>query len=166
MEKITRVERKILANQYSILEKVDPDRADDYAVLREVLENGFEADYDGVLRDVYNGSDIMSVEDCKYVGDVLHMFDMMQTSFRNGETAAVDPAGLRFWGFDGNNEGKFMTYAQHMRKNGKWTFIELASEDFNSHCPTREKYGQMLADFNASRDKHRLTAADIVRILG
>ena len=166
MTKITRVERKILANQYTVLEKLDPDRAEEYAELREVLENGFVGEYEGVLQGVYDESDTMSAEECRYVGDVLQMYDMMQTAFRNGQTGGVDPRRLKFPGFDGNNETKFMAYARHMRKHGRWAFLDLVSEDFNSHSPTEGRYQKMLAAWNASGDKHQLTADDIVRILG
>lgn len=101
MTKLTRVERKILANQYAILERVDPDHAEDYAQQRETLEYGFEADYEALLQDVYDEPDTMSVEDCSYVGDVLQMYDMMQTSFKNGQTSGVDARLVRFPGFDG-----------------------------------------------------------------
>jgi uncharacterized protein YfbU (UPF0304 family) len=166
MTEINRVERKILANQYTILEKLDPDHAEGYAELREILEHGFEADYEDVLQDAYDKPHTMSVEECGYVGDVLQMYDMMQTGYKNGQTQGVDPERLSFPGFDGNNEGKFMAYAQHMRKHDKWTFLDLASTDFNSHFPTAVKYAGMLREWNASKDKHKLTAADIVRILG
>jgi len=166
MTEITRVERKILANQYTMLEKLDPGRAEEYAELREVLENGFEAEYDRVLQGVYDETDIMSAEECRYVGDVLQMYDMMQIAFKNGQTTGVNPGRLKFPGFDGNNETKFMAYGRHVRKHGRWTSLDLGSEDFNSHSPTEGRYQKMLAEWNASNDKHRLTATDIARILG
>ncbi len=165
MTKITRVERKILVNQYTILEKIDPERAEEYAYCKEVLENGFEADYSDVLRGTYDEPDTMSVAECKYVGDVLQMYDMMQTGYKNGQTQSVDPKRLKFPGFDGNNETKFMAYARHMRDHRKWTFLDLGAADFNSHYPTEDRYARMLEEWNASADKLNLTAADIVRIL-
>ncbi len=63
MANITRVERKILANQYAILEKIDPERAEQYAELREVLDDGFQAEYGDVLRDVYDEPDTMTAEE-------------------------------------------------------------------------------------------------------
>jgi uncharacterized protein YfbU (UPF0304 family) len=166
MSKITRIERKILANQYTILEKVDPSNADDYKECREILECGYEADYSDILQTVYDDPDTMSVKDCDYVGDVLQMYDMMQTAYKNGQTQNVDSTMLAFPGFDGNNEGKFMSYARFMRDHGKWKFLDLSSTDFNSHFPTHGRYAQMLQEWAASKDKYRLTAEDIVRILG
>jgi hypothetical protein len=166
MSKLTRAERKILANQYLILEKIDPDNADWYVEAREILNNGYEADYEDVLQDVYTAPHTMSVEDCNYVGDVLQMYDMMQTAYKNGETAGVNSRSLKFPGFDGNNETKFMGYARHMKKHGKWDFLDLASTDFNSHFLTQGKYAKMLSEWNASDNRFDLTAVDIVRILG
>jgi len=165
MTKITRVERKILASQYTILEKLEPQRAQEHAESREILEHGFEANYEDVLQNIYDDPETMSAQECGYVGDVLQMYDMMQTAFKNGQTANVDSKRLKFPGFDGNNETKFMAYARHMRKYGKWSFLDLASQDFNSHAPTKSRYTKMLAEWNASTDKYNLSAADIVRIL-
>ena len=53
-----------------------------------------------------------------------------------------------------------------MRKHGKWTALDLRAEDFNSHSPTMGRYARMLAEWNASKEQHNLTAADIARILG
>lgn len=70
---------------------------------------------------MYDGPETMSPDECRYVGDVLQMFDMMQVAFRNGQAAGVTPKRLNFPGFDGNNETKFMAYAQYMRKKqGRW----------------------------------------------
>jgi uncharacterized protein YfbU (UPF0304 family) len=165
MTEITRVERKILANQYAILEIVDPKNAESYAESREILEHGFKTDYEHVLAGVYEAPDAMSAAECEYVGDILQMYDMMQTAYKNGQTAGVDPKRLKFPGFDGNHEIKFMTYARFMRKHGKWDFLDLAATNFNSHCPTADRYERMLAEWGASENKYELTAADIIRIL-
>ena len=46
--KFTRVERLLLANQYKILERLDPDEADYYTRHRIALERGYEGDYEEV----------------------------------------------------------------------------------------------------------------------
>lgn len=78
----------------------------------------------------------------------------------------MDAARLKFPGFDGNNESKFMSYAQYMRRHRKWTFLDLASADFNSHHSTGDTYRHMLAQWRQSKDPFGLSAADVVRILG
>jgi uncharacterized protein len=166
MTQLSRIERKILSNQYKMLERLDPDNADDYSYLRNIVDHGFEGDYEDVLRGTYEEPDTMSAVDCSYVGDVLQMYDMMQTAFKNGQQEGVELERLKFPGFDGNNETKFVAYAQHLRSHGKWTFIDLRSEDFNSHSPTEGRYRRMLAAWKESKDEHQLSAADILRILG
>jgi uncharacterized protein YfbU (UPF0304 family) len=69
-EKLTRVERTLLRNQYAILEKLDPENADRYARLRQVVERGYTIFYSEALVD--EGE--LSAEDCRYVMDVLDMF--------------------------------------------------------------------------------------------
>jgi uncharacterized protein len=66
-EKLTRVERTLLRNQYAILEKLDPENAERYARLRQIVERGYSIFYNDVLVD--EGE--LSAADCRYVMDVL-----------------------------------------------------------------------------------------------
>lgn len=93
MATLSRIERKILANQYAILELIDRQRADEYKGLKEIVEHGFEAEYEDVLREVFDESDTMSEEECGYVGDVLQMYDMMQTAYKSGRWKEWMPQG-------------------------------------------------------------------------
>lgn len=66
-ETLTRVERTLLRNQYAILEKLDPENADRYARLRQIVERGYTIFYSDAL--VEEGE--LTPEDCRYVMDVL-----------------------------------------------------------------------------------------------
>jgi uncharacterized protein YfbU (UPF0304 family) len=46
---LTPVERLLLANQYAILERLDPARQHEYAVKREIVERGEADHYDALL---------------------------------------------------------------------------------------------------------------------
>jgi uncharacterized protein len=69
-EKLTRVERTLLRNQYAILEKLDPENAERYARLRQILERGYTIFYNDALV----GEGELSSADCQYVMDVLDKF--------------------------------------------------------------------------------------------
>jgi uncharacterized protein len=66
-EKLSRVERTLLRNQYAILEKLDPENAERYARFRQIVERGYSIFYNDVLVD--EGE--LSAADCRYVMDVL-----------------------------------------------------------------------------------------------
>jgi uncharacterized protein YfbU (UPF0304 family) len=55
MATMTRIERKILSNQFTILEHLLPDQG--YGRLREIVENGYEIEYSDVLQDIYDGNE-------------------------------------------------------------------------------------------------------------
>jgi uncharacterized protein len=69
-EKLTRVERTLLRNQYAILEKLDPENAERYARLRQIVERGYSIFYGDALV----GEGELSTADCRYVMDVLDKF--------------------------------------------------------------------------------------------
>lgn len=49
---LTREQRWILANQYRILERLYPNEAECHAKAREVLENGYEFNYDWIAQHI------------------------------------------------------------------------------------------------------------------
>jgi uncharacterized protein YfbU (UPF0304 family) len=50
MSVLTPVERMILINQLTILERVDPHEAEYYGNSRKAIENGFELEIEGYVR--------------------------------------------------------------------------------------------------------------------
>lgn len=66
-ETLTRVERTLLRNQYAILEKLDPENADRYARLRQIVERGYTILYSDTLVEESE----LTPHDCRYVLDVL-----------------------------------------------------------------------------------------------
>jgi uncharacterized protein YfbU (UPF0304 family) len=60
----------------------------------------------------------------------------------------LTPEDVRFKGFDGNNESKRLAFAEHLKKEGKWT--ETLVGGLNSHSmSTVTRYPRMLAKFNS-----------------
>jgi uncharacterized protein YfbU (UPF0304 family) len=164
--KLTRVERWILSNQFLILEKLDRDQAKHYSLLREVVENGYELNYDWVTEYIYGDSSTMSAEECNEVIDTLAMFDALQRSYQAlSDKTGIDTTWLYFAGYDGNNESKFMGYAEFLvEKEGKFTDIPQDGR-FNSHMPVRGRYRQMLDRWKQSSQSYSLSKESILRIL-
>lgn len=137
--KLSPAERAILANQYEILKRLGSDDAD-YDRMIEALRWGYESEYEGALG-LYRDSEVTEA-DSKYVMDVLDMYRVLQAA---AERHGVDTSRVVFPGFDGNNEGNLWGYANFLRKQGRWTDLDVRFQDLDSHTGTRAKYERMLS---------------------
>ena len=146
LEPISRAQRLHLINQFLILEKLYPENADKYAEDRDIIAHGYVCQYEDVLNPAFEE---MSMEDGKYVYQVLDMYRILIQAY----DALSDKQGLTledvtFKGFDGNNESKRHSFAEHLRKQGRWT--ETLKGSLNSHSMvTMSLYPRMLAKFPA-----------------
>ncbi len=162
---LSRTERWVLAQQYQILEALYPGSAGDFRSSREVLERGYELEYEWICEHIYADLHAMSADECQEVLDIMDMFSFLK---RGVEAVAQDSdltgKDVAFPGFDGNNETKQLGYSHHLRSEGKFAELE-EGDDLNSHLPVLEQYRRMLPAWNASEDPHSLTLDDIRRII-
>src|SRR5262245_55430816 len=108
----TKDQRLILMLQFMILDRLEPKAG--WKSLVTVLENGYTSEYSRITGMLF---DELSQRDCEYVFDVLSMYDALQRPYADARTLDNLPDNLRFWGFDGNNEGKFMGFARYLMKD-------------------------------------------------
>ena len=114
--------------------------------------------------------------DVHFVGEVLDMWSFIERAYERldeKEKARIETEakpfgrGVRFDGFDGNNESSLLGIARFLvNKMGR--FEEFKRRDLNSHFPTVDMYKRMLAVF-APMEKslvgRGLDADQIIRIL-
>jgi uncharacterized protein len=165
--KLTPAERWILSNQFSILERLNPDDAEHYRNVREAIECGYETDYDTYSPHIYTGADVTTEEESMEVIEILAMFDALKQSYKGlSDKSGIDESRIQFHGFDGNTEGKQMAYARYFCSLDGGRFTDLdRGDNFNSHMPVLDWYRRMLAAWNASTDKYHLRKSDIERII-
>jgi uncharacterized protein len=157
---LSKIERLILRNQYAIMEKVDPAEADSYKRAREILELGYTAEYSDIAEIV---SDEMAEDACEEVREILDMHRVLNYSYEALEDkSGVDPHLISFWGFDGNNESRHMSYARFLKDHG--SSENVGTGDLNSHMPTLDRYRVMLRRWKASKNRYDLTRDDVLRI--
>src|SRR5690606_18707681 len=107
--KLTKVERWILANQYKILEHLDPDQTEYYQKMQEILEQGYELEYNWKTQHLHD--DVVTEEMSHYVIKVMVMYDALQRSYaRISDKEGIEEREIFFPGFDGNNEGVYLAY--------------------------------------------------------
>ncbi|MFV3350470.1 YfbU family protein [Aeromonas veronii] len=106
----------------------------------------------------YLGSEITDPR-FTFVSDVLNMCSIVEFSYSqlSEEEKTLVAAGTRynpanaFYGFDGNNEGAYMSAARfYVTRTNR--FQEFTERDFNSHTPSVPAYERMLRVFNEVHD--------------
>jgi uncharacterized protein YfbU (UPF0304 family) len=141
---LTPLERLMLANQLRILEKLDLENANEYKRNRDIIVNGYTIQYDEVLKEI---DDEMSVEECRYVYDVLDLYRALIRSYDElKDKEGLTPGDVKFRGFDGNEETKRWAFTKHVKKEGRWE--ETLTGDVNNHgSVSQSKYHKMLKRF-------------------
>lgn len=148
---LTKLDRILLVNQLRILEGLYPDEASQLSVQREVLERGYEMLYALDFQYIYDGDNKMTAEECQEVWDTMEMFDAIGRSMQEGQDVAGFPV-TKFVGYDGNNEGKFLSFAQFtVERLKRFEYVPMERPGYwNSHMPIRDKYRRMLKEWKKS----------------
>ncbi|HZS83018.1 MAG TPA: YfbU family protein [Stellaceae bacterium] len=159
--KLSKIDRIILANQYRILEKLDPANADIYATNYRVLESGYELNYEALDLRFGNG---LSKEQCNEVLQILNMFESLHKSYlENKKSADIRIESISFAGFDGTTEADYLGYVTFlMHDEGR--FPSLKRGNLDSGKPMLTVYRRMLWEWEKSREKRRPLAEDLRRI--
>jgi hypothetical protein len=159
---LSKKERLFLSNQYRIIEALYPDEAEDWAHAREIIEHGFELEYEWKTEYI---CDPLDSQACKEVIDIMDMYRQLNDWYGElEEKPKVEERRLEFLGFDGNNEGHQLMYARCLINDGKFEELADAGDKLNSHRPTLDMYRRQLTEWGKCPDKYHLTADDIVRI--
>jgi uncharacterized protein YfbU (UPF0304 family) len=150
--KLTRVERLMLANQFLILEKLYPEHAGHYEEACQAVERGFEGHYWLVFQGI--SEDTLSEEQCREVLDVMTMFSCLKASYDDlQDKTGIKPEDVRFDGFDGNNEGEMLSFANFYCRGEGGKFTDIVNKQVpNSHSPRIDLYRRMLRVFKTVRD--------------
>lgn len=166
--KLTKLDRIFLVNQLRILEALYPEEADQLSLQREALEQGYEMLYAWHTEYIYEGTDVMAPEESKEVWDTMEMFDAIDRSLPEGEKDKY--LWSKFSGYDGNNEGKFMSFAQFtVERMKRFDYLPMQKPGyFNSHMPVRDIYRRMVAEWKKvpPQSRFELTKMDLDNILG
>lgn len=164
--KLSKKDRWIISNQLMILATLYPNQDETYNHMREIVESGYELNYDWITEHIYSNDDVMTAKECREVIDILDMFRSLKRSHEDLEgKSGIEKANIKFRGFDGNNETKQMAYTRFLvKREGKFTMLEQG-DNFNSHIPMLSHYRKMLTEWKASNEKYNLTKKDITRII-
>lgn len=161
--KLNDVERLILANQYQILEKLEPNN--EYGLLAEHLKNGYSFFYED--RILNNLNSVMSKEDQHFVIDVLNMFELLHDSYVMLEDkTGIDESYLKFGGFDYNNlyEIRLSGFVTALYAANKFTKV-IPRGAFNSHSERVGRYTRYLNKFNKIGGNFPFSKDEILQVI-
>lgn len=116
-------------------------------------------------------------EEVAFVGNVFDMFSFIGAGYANlspEDKARVDDssphskAWLTFSGYDGNNEGEYLSIANTLvnRLDRFTEFADVAAQ--NSHCPVFDRYSRMYSAFEPIRrdlSMRGMSADEIIRVI-
>ncbi len=174
--KLTGVEKLILLMLCDIHEHLKIENSIDPKVVRSAIDSGntwaLPIKYPGIFE-----SDEIDANIAHEVEKILLMWRTLESSYANltprdrslvAKQVGLKTNDLRFIGFDGNNEGEYLSAARFWVKEFKDTFPEFEGRDLNSHLRMVGKYQAMLPIFEKHQPRlgtDNLTADQIVRVL-
>jgi uncharacterized protein YfbU (UPF0304 family) len=116
-------------------------------------------------------SEELSSEESELVRNAIDVYEVMQRSYEEmDDRSGIDESRLRFPGFDGNNEGQYLAYANFLReKEDRFTHVRLGWDGMNSHQSLAGKYERMIREWmrvpSERRYANELTREEILSIL-
>lgn len=156
--KLSKLDRILMVNQLRILEALYPDEASQISVQREALERGYEMLYTLDFEYIYDGDDKMTSEESREVWDTLDMFDAIGRAMPADLDVSSYPV-TKFAGYDGNNETKFLSFAQFtVERLNRFQYVPMQKPGhWNSHMPVRPVYRRMLDVWKRQPSPERFT---------
>lgn len=143
---MTKTERIILIFLLQILKKLYPNNQEyDFEKMRIVLENGYELQYEMITGHL---QEEMTIGECNEVFKILNMYRALKTSYNNlQDKSGINPEDIKFKGFDGNFEAKYLCYVQFIFES--LNFFEELKDDskslnYDTHFETLNRYRKML----------------------
>lgn len=163
---LTRVERMILRNQFRILAKLEPNESDYYEQAQTVLEEGYEAHYEGLFQDV--DEDTLSEQQCGEVTAILNMFREIKIGLSKLEdTSGINMYRAAFDGFDFNDshELRLGKYAEFFCEKLD-RFDEIRPSSYNSHALRLTDYRHMMMRMPTLKGGEVMTKEQIIQVVG
>ncbi len=165
--KLSVYERLALMTNYQVLAKTDLENAETYEEYVEILRNGYEPLYYRLTDWMAKDDEVITEEEASYVYDVLGMFDAIRISIETAGMTLTDQETYQatFTGFDGNNEGRLLGFAQTYCGDRRFEHLKRNGEIPNSHGPVRGRYESMLVKWKGMGKKHIMKPEEITQLI-
>lgn len=155
---LSKIERRKIANQYRILEKLSEGReAEQFGALAGIFEQGYVYLYGQAIDHIW---DEMPENACKEVIDILELHRVLLLSLKDlpGSDQQSLLEEIKFKGFDGNEEADYYCFATFFCEElDRYNELKIV----NSHSPTLSNYRAQLEKWEAMDRSIHLTKAQI-----
>ncbi len=162
---MTHAQRLILSNQYEILSKLNPERADYYKKCQTIIERGYCLQ----MLELEKEFGHLSEETCREVLETLEMYHALKVSYENlpaDERQEIAPSRIEFIGYSKGHEKELAGYTCYLLDvERRFPELEKGCSDLNSELAMRDKYQRMLASWKACPRHYKLSIQEIRKIL-
>ncbi len=158
-------QRLILTNQYEILARLHPDRADYYQRCQTIIARGYCLQ----LLELEKEFGHIDEATCREVISTLEMYHALKVSWENLEDAGqqeVPFARLDYIGYSRGHEKELADYVCFLLDvEGRFAELGKGCSMLNSELAMRDKYQRMLAVWKDCPRHYKLSVQEIRRIL-
>jgi uncharacterized protein len=165
--RLTKTERLLLANQYEILARLNPEFESTYYTKREVVLRGYELEMSSLFHSF--DEEGLSADACSEVINILAMYEHLDGSFQRLEDKnGIHVGDIQFPGFNEDAEGRQFSYTNHLMKDHRFMYLH---RDYRSPTePMLPVYRAMLRVWEPMKSRLGgvqpwLPAAEIQRVL-
>jgi uncharacterized protein YfbU (UPF0304 family) len=164
---LTKKDRVLLINQYSILAILNEKEADHYNELINILANGYEIFYNKV--DEWYSDDMPSDEG-QFVLNILVLYRAIENLKLSANSSELNDHYYSFFrGFDGNTEAQYRQFARFIIET-QGQFEEqkqylTQNDNLNSHATMIDKYRRMLTAADDINNIYEINIEQALEIL-
>ena len=158
-------QRLILSNQYEILMRLNPERADYYRRDQTIIERGYCLQ----MLELEKEFGHLDEATCREVIATLEMYHALKVSYENlspTETADVAANRLDFIGYSRGHEKELADYVCFLLdEEGRFPELGKSCAMLNSELAMRDKYQRMLAAWRDCPRHYKLSIQEIRKVL-
>jgi uncharacterized protein len=158
-------QRLILSNQYEILKKLNPEKADYYQRCQTIIEHGYCLQ----LLDLEKEFGHLDEATCREVIDTLEMYHALKVSYENlleQEAQEVTPNRLEYIGYSRGHEKELADYVCFLLDvEGRFPELGKRCSSLNSELGMRDKYQRMLTAWRDCPRHYKLSIQEIRKVL-
>jgi uncharacterized protein len=153
-------ERILLANQFKILEILDPNSANEYSQSREIVEAGYQYLYETINTSISTAD--MPAETGEEVSEILDMFCVLEHSSKDlGKT--IEQLEVTFDGFEESDAHHYHFAMFARRKLGRWSELKHYPDSSQTES-TLPRYRSMLDSWRTMGKPSKLSEEEITRL--
>jgi uncharacterized protein len=158
-------QRLILSNQYEILSKLNPEKADYYFRCKTIVEHGYCLQ----MLELEKEFGHLSEETCREVIDTLEMHHAMKVSYENlseEDRSQIAQSRIEFIGYARGYERELADYVCYLLDVEK-RFPDLGKycAALNSEMTMHDKYERMLDEWRSCPRQYKLSIQEIKNII-